>query len=195
MVFGVSLNFSLTLYRFVSAKQGCSSHFSLLNGDTLFIKILQITIVVILSVFLPLIYLRNKTERFLERMIIRYGFFPKTFNLLISLEYWFCLNPILTFFLLNLGFYSLFVWKDCFTVSLIMGALIFRCVILVPFLVFRGVFDKNDIICSNLIFNHFSSYCVIFQEMLERRIILSPLFLLFVLFFDICFFFKILQYL
>lgn len=189
----MSLNFSLTLYRFVSAKQGCSSPFSLLNADTLFIKILQITIVVILSVFLALIYLRNKTENFLERMIIRYGFFPKTFYILISLFYWFCLNPILTFFLLNLGFYSLFVWKDCFTVSLIMGALIFRCVILVTFLVFRGLFDKNDNIC--LIFNHFSSYCVIFEEMSERRIILSRLFLLFVLFFDICFFFKILQYL
>ena len=101
LIFGRCLNLSLTVYRFITLNKKSGCFVFILDINPFFIKILEINLLIVLSIILPSLYLRKKICFFLEKIIIKYNFFPKTFQLLISLEYWFCLNPILTFFILK----------------------------------------------------------------------------------------------
>lgn len=108
IVFGLSLNITMSFYRLFLLYNETSSLIIVDKILLFFIKIFTIFCALFFSILIVSLYSKKKTEKFLEKIIINYKFFPKIFTNLIIIERFLSRNPLFTIFLIPLLPYLFF---------------------------------------------------------------------------------------
>ena len=169
LVFGLFVNYAFMFYKVIF---GFKTFFFLL----------------VLCLLLLLSFLKDKNQVFLERKIVTLKILPKVFTELVKKEYLVCNNPVLAFFVLQLFFcFCFLIEKDHEEIRALPGLGIFYVffrMFIVPYLIFRTDFTQQDFKKFGICFlDYFNKTKVLDQ----KEFITSRIFLLFILFFNLCF--------
>lgn len=167
IVFGISLNMCLFIYRITLLYNHKGSLVSIEKNLQVIIKILEYGFIFFLSVILCSLYLKKKKEENLDKIIVKFKFFPKIFFFLIKIEFFLTNNPILAIFLIVISVCICFLQigtdsKNQFFVFFLFS--FFRTVFLVPYLFFRSTFDQKDFKGINLFSMNFLRYGIFLKK-------------------------------
>ncbi len=181
---GFFLNYSINICRLFVIKNG--SVFCIFTVPTPFTRFIETFAVPFLLTFVVLLYLRLKKKEFLEKIIIKWSFYPKIFTILINIEYFICKNPLFSLFSLELLFYSLYKFDTGFYSNYIDFIIVLRSITVIPYFIFRNFFDLCELKKRNNLYRKFLKYSVIYKKMQKREIKVSRIFL----FFQLAIFYK-----
>lgn len=168
IVFGLSSNITMSFYRILLIYNETPSLIIVDKNNLLFIKFLEIFLLLFFSIIILSLYLKSKTENSLEKGIIYYNFFPNLFTKFIRIERFLSINPLFTLFLIPLLALLLFFKMIFFGEKTIFIAIlftIFRTFFLAPFLFFRNIYNINDMKGHTFLTKNFLYYCVIYKEL------------------------------
>lgn len=119
------------------------------------------------SVILVSLYLKKKTENFLETIITKYNFFPKNFAYSIKIECFLLKNPVITFFLICLLGYLFFYKWFPFSVSY---SFFFRTFFFTPFILFRNIFNENIFKKRSKFLEYFLEYAYYYKKVQNNEL-------------------------
>jgi hypothetical protein len=114
------------------------------------------------------LYLKKKTENFLETIITKYNFFPKNFAYSIKIECFLLKNPVITFFLICLLGYLFFLQM----VSLFqyLTLFFFRTFFFTPFILFRNIFNENIFKKRSKFLEYFLEYAYYYKKVQNNEL-------------------------